>query len=130
MTAGTLVEFGGLPGTGKSTLARHLADHSGAVWLRIDEIENAMRRNGLSAYARHLVIETACPDTVEHRRRVESRRCDLPGWSYPDWEEVRRTARHYQPRTDVRMVVDTTRPAEICRREITLHLAAALRTVR
>ncbi len=45
---GTLVEFGGLPGTGKSTLARHLAERTGAVLLRVDEIEAAMRRNGLT----------------------------------------------------------------------------------
>src|SRR5690242_21265769 len=112
MTNGTLIEFGGLPGTGKSTLAKHLAERSGAVWLRIDEIEAAMRRNGLtaeqtgvaaysvahdvaanhlargltviadavnpvaearagwrhlagSAGARHLVVETVCPDPAE-----------------------------------------------------------------
>jgi len=45
---GLLIEFGGLPGTGKSTLARRLAERVGAVWLRIDEIEGALRRNGLT----------------------------------------------------------------------------------
>ena len=38
-----------MPGTGKSTLARHLATEIGAVLLRIDEIEAAMRRNGLTS---------------------------------------------------------------------------------
>jgi predicted kinase len=37
-----LVIFGGLPGTGKSTLARRLAGELGAVWLRIDTIEYAI----------------------------------------------------------------------------------------
>jgi predicted kinase len=46
---GTLVEFGGLPGTGKSTLARRLGERMGAVVLRVDEIEAAMRRSGLTA---------------------------------------------------------------------------------
>ncbi len=49
MASGRLIEFGGLPGTGKSTLAGWLAGETGAVWLRIDEIENAMRRHGLTA---------------------------------------------------------------------------------
>jgi predicted kinase len=37
-----LVIFGGLPGTGKSTLARQLADKLNAVYLRIDTIERAI----------------------------------------------------------------------------------------
>jgi predicted kinase len=38
-----LVIFGGLPGTGKSTLAQRLAALTGAVYLRIDTIEQAIR---------------------------------------------------------------------------------------
>jgi predicted kinase len=37
-----LVTFSGLPGTGKSTLARQLAEELGAVYLRIDTIERAI----------------------------------------------------------------------------------------
>ena len=39
--------FGGLPGTGKSTLASSLARRCGAVYIRIDTIEQAMRNSGL-----------------------------------------------------------------------------------
>ncbi|WP_445682416.1 AAA family ATPase [Radicibacter daui] len=38
----TLVSFSGLPGTGKSTIARQLSARTGAVYLRIDEIEVAI----------------------------------------------------------------------------------------
>ena len=38
-----LVVFGGLPGTGKTTLARPVADRLGATYLRIDTIEQALR---------------------------------------------------------------------------------------
>ena len=38
--------FGGLPGTGKSTLAQHLARDTGAVYLRIDTVEQALREVG------------------------------------------------------------------------------------
>jgi len=170
MGKGTLIEFGGLPGTGKSTLAGRLAHRTEAVWVRIDEIEGAMRRNGLTpeqtgitaysvahdiaaahlrrgltviadavnpvvearegwrqlaevAGAHHVVIETACPDPAEHQRRVVGRASDLPGWTYPDWEQVEQSAGDYQPRTDIRLVVDTTRPIEDCDREIAAHLA-------
>lgn len=35
--------FSGLPGTGKSTLAKRLARHTGAAYLRIDTIEQGLR---------------------------------------------------------------------------------------
>ncbi len=38
-----MVSLAGLPGVGKSTLARLLAARTGALWLRIDAIEGAMR---------------------------------------------------------------------------------------
>jgi predicted kinase len=43
-----LVQICGLPGTGKSTLAAALAERGPVVLLRIDAIEAAMRRNGLT----------------------------------------------------------------------------------
>ena len=42
-----LIALGGLPGAGKSTLARALARRIGAVHLRIDTIEQALRNAGL-----------------------------------------------------------------------------------
>jgi predicted kinase len=41
--ASMLYIFSGLPGTGKSTLARQLAEERQAVYLRIDTIEQALR---------------------------------------------------------------------------------------
>ena len=167
---GLLIEFGGLPGSGKSTLARMLASDTDAVWLRIDEIEGAMRRNGLTAEqtgvaaysvahdiaanhlgrgltviadavnpvaeardgwrdlaaaadAGHVVIETVCSDGAEHRRRVETRDSDLPGWTHPTWAQTREMAAEYQPRTDNRLVLDTARPVDASYRELTDHLA-------
>ena len=47
MTA--LVVFSGLPGVGKTTLARQVAQSLGATYLRIDTIEVAVARSGLEA---------------------------------------------------------------------------------
>ena len=44
---GLLIVFAGLPGVGKSTLARELALRTGAVWLRADSIEQAIRESGV-----------------------------------------------------------------------------------
>ena len=38
-----LIIFGGLPGTGKTTIARELACQLGATYVRIDSIEQAIR---------------------------------------------------------------------------------------
>lgn len=46
VSAPCLFVFGGLPGTGKSELASHLAVQVGATYLRIDTIEQAMREAG------------------------------------------------------------------------------------
>lgn len=41
-----LIVFGGLPGTGKSTIANRLAGRIDAVYLRVDTIEQAIRGSG------------------------------------------------------------------------------------
>ena len=42
-----LIVFGGLPGVGKTAIARELAHQLGAVYLRIDSIEQGLLRSGL-----------------------------------------------------------------------------------
>ncbi len=42
-----LVVLAGLPGTGKSALARTVAERLGAVWLRVDSIEAALLESGI-----------------------------------------------------------------------------------
>lgn len=45
-----LIIFGGLPGSGKTSISRHLADKLKAVYLRIDSIENAINNSALSRW--------------------------------------------------------------------------------
>lgn len=47
-TPGRLFIFGGLPGVGKSELSRFLSERLGAVYLRIDTIEQSLRDAGQS----------------------------------------------------------------------------------
>jgi predicted kinase len=44
-----LIVFGGLPGTGKTTLARAFAQRRRATYLRIDTIEQALRSSEMLA---------------------------------------------------------------------------------
>lgn len=43
-----LIVFGGLPGTGKTTIARELARQLGTVHVRIDSIEQSLREHGMA----------------------------------------------------------------------------------
>jgi predicted kinase len=43
----TLIAFGGLPGTGKTVVAREVARELNAVYVRIDSIEQAIRASGV-----------------------------------------------------------------------------------
>jgi predicted kinase len=43
----TQIVFGGLPGTGKTTLARAVAEEHAATYLRIDTIEQVLRSSGV-----------------------------------------------------------------------------------
>lgn len=40
-----LIIFGGLPGTGKTTIAKQLAKTVGAVYLRVDTVEQVLKRS-------------------------------------------------------------------------------------
>lgn len=68
------------------------------------------------------VIETVCPDPAEHRRRVETRTSDIPGFPLPTWEQVRTVAARYEARDDDRLVVDTRRDPEDCVQDVLAYL--------
>jgi predicted kinase len=147
-----LIILGGLPGVGKTTIARELARQIGAVYVRIDSIEQAISESGAlsqpindvgyrigyaiaeenlrlgrtviadsvnpialtrDAWAavatkvnvRSIDIEVTCSDATEHRRRVETRKGDLPGLRPLSWEEV--VTRDYQRWDRERIEIDT-----------------------
>ncbi|WP_080654909.1 AAA family ATPase [Bradyrhizobium japonicum] len=55
----TLLVFGGLPGTGKTTISRELATRLNATYLRVDAIEQALRQGGLAVGSMGYAIANA-----------------------------------------------------------------------
>lgn len=145
-----LIIFGSAPGTGKATLSRQLADALGAVYLRIDTMDqpimavysddiadisyrvahgiardnlglghtviadcvNAVnitrdpwRDVGLRVSVPTVEVEIICSDAAEHRRRVETRKADIPGLKLPTWEDV--CNRWVEPWPRVPIIIDT-----------------------
>lgn len=82
-----LVILGGLPATGKTTVARRVAA-LGAAMVRVDTVETALARAAGVHGARVLEVELVCTDVDLYRRRLESRVQDLPGPENPSWEQV------------------------------------------
>lgn len=120
--------LGGLPGTGKSTAARLVAARTGAVWLRIDTIGQAIRDSWLRpADVPFLQVELVCGDPAEHRRRVEGRAADVAGLVQPDWARVQ--AREYEPWAGVDRVLDTASiPPEAAAERVIAAMRAGIPT--
>ena len=147
-----LISFSGLPGTGKSTIAKLLAARTGAMVLRIDLVDQKLvevgfvpkrdesyrichalaednlrqgrvvisdcvndrtvTREGWRAVAARagvpcLELEIICSDETAHRRRVEMRAIDIPGFAPPDWGKICAAAAESDPWTRPRLVLDT-----------------------
>jgi predicted kinase len=65
----------------------------------------AWRDVAVRAAVAFVEIEVICSDAEEHRRRVETRSCDIPGLRLPTWNEVE--SRVYDPWETAPLVVDT-----------------------
>lgn len=76
-----------------------------------------------NAGASHIDIEIVCSDPHEHRRRVETRRAEVPGLKLPTWEDVQ--AREFHAWTSDRLVIDTAgRSAGDCQADLLRKLSA------
>jgi predicted kinase len=118
-----LIVFGGLPGVGKTAIARDLATALGALHLRIDSIEQALRNAGWNVAGEgYSVAYAVAEDNLRLGHRVVAD-CVNPwpltrnewqgvanraaGHRLPTWSEV--LERDYRPWDGDRLVIDTAR---------------------
>ena len=66
---------------------------------------DAWRAVAASADARAIDVEVICSNITEHRRRVESRRTDIPGLVPPSWQKI--AEREYHPWDRAHVIIDT-----------------------
>ncbi len=86
----TLLIFGGLPGTGKTTLSQMLAKRLHAVYLRIDTIEQALRDLcgvPVEGQGYRLAYRIAA-DNLRLRRNVVADSCNPLELTRREWEQV------------------------------------------
>ena len=84
-----LVVLSGLPGAGKTTIARVLARRTGALHVRIDSIEQALRRAGLDVEAEGYAVAHAVAEDNLRLGRLVIADCVNP-WPLTrgDWRMV------------------------------------------
>jgi predicted kinase len=93
-----LVVFSGLPGVGKTTIAREVAASMGAVYLRIDTIEQALRNVGLTVEGEGYSVGYAVAEDNLRLGRVVVADCVNP------WPVTREEWRSAADRAGVRTI--------------------------
>lgn len=89
--AGHLIVFAGLPGVGKTTLARALSQHIEATYIRIDSLEQGMRNGGISQSiggAGYSAAHAVAGDNLDLGRTVVADSVNPWKLTRDDWRDV------------------------------------------
>lgn len=88
-----LIVLSGLPGVGKTTVARELARASGATWIRIDSIEQALRNAGIEVTGEgYAVAQAVAADNLRAGRLVIADCVNPWAETRAEWRGVARQA--------------------------------------
>jgi predicted kinase len=81
-----LIVLAGLPGSGKSTIAREVARRTGAIWLRVDSMDQAIWASGTAPADLHDWTYRAAQAVAEDNLRLGR---DVIGDCVNDWKAAR-----------------------------------------
>lgn len=91
-----LIIFGGLPGTGKTTIARQVAKHLNAAYLRIDTVEQVLKNlnnaNELIGPEGYLISYAIAKDNLMLDMNVVADSVNPIQVTRQDWQQVAKTA--------------------------------------
>jgi predicted kinase len=77
-----------------------------------ESVREQWRRLADRYCAAFLPIECICSDARLHRRRIEAREEQVPGWPDPGWEHVTEMKGQYEPWRRRRLVIDSVNPLD------------------
>lgn len=72
-----------------------------------DSIRNTWRDLGKKYNADWHVIECICSDIAVHRKRLENRRRNIPGWHELEWSDIESVQSYYAPWGEERLILDS-----------------------
>jgi predicted kinase len=78
-----------------------------------ENVRAAWRALAARRRAHLYIVECMCSDEALWRRRIASRRRDIPGWPELDWDDVEQVRLRFAPWTSERLIVDSVHPIEV-----------------
>jgi predicted kinase len=87
-----------------------------------DDLADRWSKSARQYGAQLHVVECVCSDEAEHRRRLETRSRDIPGWHEVGWAHVERMRTEYPPLTFQHLTLDAVQSVDQNREKVLNYL--------
>jgi predicted kinase len=89
----------------------------------LESIRSQWRTLASEKKADFLVVECICSDEALHRRRLEGRERNIPGWPELQWDDVLKVRGYFEPWLESRLVIDSVESLEANREKLLAFFA-------
>jgi predicted kinase len=83
-----------------------------------ESIRSQWRTLASKMKADFLVVECICSDEALHRRRLEDRERNIPGWPELKWDDVLKVRGYFEPWPESHLVIDSVESLEVNRKKL------------